>query len=209
MKNLVIIGAGGFGREVYAIALACIENGADFKVKGFIDDNLHALDGYSGYPPIIGALSTYQVESKDFFVCAIGNPKTKEKCVKDFLDRGANFESLIHPKATLGLNCKIGFGCILMPNTLVGQDVTIGNFVTLDGFASIGHDVKIGNFSHLSPFAFVAGGTQVGERVMIQPGAKVITRRRIGNDVTIGVGSIVIKNLQSGITVFGNPAKKI
>ena len=186
MKNIIIIGAGGFGRECYAIALACIENGADFIVKGFLDDNNEALNGYANYPKIIGKLSTYEIEENDAFVCAIGNPK-----------------------ATIGLNCKMGKGCIMMPNTLIGQDVTVGDFVTFDGYSSVGHDVHISSYSHFSPFAFVAGGSRIGLRVMIQPGARVIIHRTIGDDVTIGVGSVVLRDLKPGITVFGNPAKQI
>ena len=209
MKNIIIIGAGGFGRECYAIALACIENGADFIVKGFLDDNNEALNGYANYPKIIGKLSTYEIEENDAFVCAIGNPKTKEKCTNMILERGGGFINLIHPKATTGLNCKMGKGCIMMPNTLIGQDVTVGDFVTFDGYSSVGHDVHISSYSHFSPFAFVAGGSRIGLRVMIQPGARVIIHRTIGDDVTIGVGSVVLRDLKPGITVFGNPAKQI
>lgn len=209
MKNLVIIGSGGFGRECYAIALACIENGAKLKVKGFLDDNGEALSGYENYPSIIGSLSTYEIQEDDVFVCAIGNPKTKEKCTNLILEKGGEFINLIHPKSIIGLNCKMGKGCIMMPNTLIGQDVAVGDFVTFDGYSSVGHDVVIGNYCHFSPFAFVAGGSKVGFRVMIQPGARVIINKKIGNDVIIGVGSVVIRNLKEGVTVFGNPAKQI
>jgi sugar O-acyltransferase (sialic acid O-acetyltransferase NeuD family) len=209
MKNIVILGAGGFGRECYAIALACIENGEDITVKGFLDDNMDALDEYESYPPIIGKLSTYEVQENDIFVCAIGKPNTKEICTNIIIKKGGDFINLIHPKAIIGLNCKMGKGCIMMPNTLIGQDVTIGDFVTFDGYSSVGHDVQIGSYTHLSPFAFVAGNSYIGNRVMIHPDAKVILNRTIGDDVTIGVGSVVIKNIKAGEKVFGNPAKKI
>ena len=105
MKNIIIIGAGGFGRECYAIALACIENGADFIVKGFLDDNNEALNGYANYPKIIGKLSTYEIEENDAFVCAIGNPKTKEKCTNMILERGGEFINLIHAKYSNRTRC--------------------------------------------------------------------------------------------------------
>ena len=79
MKNLIIIGAGGFGRSVYNLAIQCDGYGKDYKIKGFIDDNIHALDNYKGYPPIIGSDKDYQILEDDVFVNSIGNIKTKKK----------------------------------------------------------------------------------------------------------------------------------
>ena len=59
MKNLVIIGARGWGREVYDIAMACISSGANFSVKGFLDDKTDALKGYLNYPPILDSVEAY------------------------------------------------------------------------------------------------------------------------------------------------------
>jgi len=40
MKQLIIVGAGGMGRTLYDIARECVGYGAEFTVKGFVDDNL-------------------------------------------------------------------------------------------------------------------------------------------------------------------------
>ena len=53
MKNLLIIGARGFGREVYNTALESVGYEKEFIVKGFLDGKSDALNGYEGYPPII------------------------------------------------------------------------------------------------------------------------------------------------------------
>lgn len=61
MKNLLIIGARGFGREIYNLALESIGYGTEFTIKGFLDDKKEALDGYDGYPSIISSVENYAV----------------------------------------------------------------------------------------------------------------------------------------------------
>ena len=65
MKQLIIIGAGGMGRTLYDMAQESIGYGNEFLIKGFIDDNMNALDGFNGYPSIIGSISSYVPEDED------------------------------------------------------------------------------------------------------------------------------------------------
>lgn len=67
MKNLVIIGAGGMGRTMYNIALECLGFKTEFQIKGFLDDDLSALDGFDGYPPVLGKVSDYEIDADDVF----------------------------------------------------------------------------------------------------------------------------------------------
>ena len=59
MKNLIIIAAGGMGRTLYDMSRESMGYGDEFVIKGFIDDNLHALDSFVNYPPVIDKISTY------------------------------------------------------------------------------------------------------------------------------------------------------
>lgn len=72
MKNLIIIGAGGMGRTMYDLARESLGYNMEFIIKGFIDDDLFALDSFRGYPPILGTISEYQPLEDDVFVCSIG-----------------------------------------------------------------------------------------------------------------------------------------
>ena len=80
MKNLVIIGAGGFGREMFGAAREALGFGERFRIKGFLDGNPAALDGFSGYPSIIGAPETYKVEADDVFITALGSIASRRRC---------------------------------------------------------------------------------------------------------------------------------
>lgn len=209
MKHLIIIGARGFGRVTYCLAQRCIMAGADLDIKGFLDDNSSALDGYKDYAPILDSVEKYIPEKDDVFICALGSPKYKEKYAKMMLDKGGDFISLIDPSAVIEKNAEIGVGCIVMRDVRIGQDVRVGNFVTLDGRSLISHDDKIGDYSHIGATSFIAGNVLVEHGVTVHPGSYIIPHRTIGEYAIIGVCSVVISNVKSHTTVFGNPAKKI
>ena len=68
MKHLIIVASGGMGRTVYSMAKECIGYGETFDIKGFIDDNLHALDGFENYPSILGTIKEHQPQDGEVFV---------------------------------------------------------------------------------------------------------------------------------------------
>ena len=208
MKEIIIVGAGGFGRELlqWIKDINKIEN--RWIIKGFIDDNLSALDNYKCDYKVIGKVKEWQPEENEVFACAIANPKTKENVVKNLKAKGAKFESIIHPKAIIGGFNKIGEGIVIYPGARLTVNITIGKFVTLLS-SGIGHDVQIGDFSTISSHCGVNGKTKLGKRVFLGSNSTIAPGRRIGDDVYIGAGSVVIRNIKSCSKVFGNPARVI
>lgn len=209
MKNLLIIGARGWGREVYDIAKDCIAVGADLTIKGFLDDKSDALAGYDNYPPIIGPVETYEVQEDDVFICALGNVDYKKKYAKIILDKRGEFVSLVHPTAILGSNAKMGKGCVIGAYANLSSDTKIGDFVTISIRAGMGHDSIIGDYSHIGGNCSISGYVTIGEFVTMHPGCIVVPHRKIDNHAIIGTGSVVLGNVKACVTVFGNPAKKM
>ena len=91
MKNLIIIGAGSFGREVAAFAPQCHGYGSEWLLKGFIDSDVNRLNAYPGKEPIIGFVDEYMPQPADVFICAIGDTKVKKKYVLSLMEMGAVF----------------------------------------------------------------------------------------------------------------------
>lgn len=209
MKHLLIIGARGWGREIYNLAQNCIGYNTDYDIKGFLDDNTKALEGLSGYPPIIDSVENYMPENDDVFICALGEAKWKKHYTALMVAKGANFISLIHKKAYVGKNTKLGVGCIISNDVCISCDVCIGNFVTFQRLSDIGHDVSIGNYCHLGSGSFLGGYAQIGEETTIQTKGIVLPHIIIGSKCMVGAGAVVIKKVDDGQTVYGNPAKKL
>lgn len=207
MKNLIIIGAGGYGREVHNLVPFCKGYGEEFIIKGFINDITNALDRFEGYAPIIGTIKDYIPQQDDVFICAIGDIAGRKKCIQLLLERNAEFINLIDKTAYLNRNTVIGIGCIIGENVRVSCDCKVGNFTILQEDCLVGHDSTIGDFCHFHSRAFIAGNVTIGNEVHVGPYALIHPRKKVGDGSTIGAGSFIIRNVHSGNTVYGNPAK--
>lgn len=208
MRNLLIIGARGYGREVYNLFRDCCSQLTDIKCKGYLDDKTDALEGYKDYPPIISSVENYSPQPHDVFICALGEPKWKKHYTEIIKSKGGKFLSLYHPTALIYSNT-IGEGCIIGRYAYVSCDIRIGNHNSIGAFSAIGHDVKIGDFNHLGAYTFMGGFSHIDNEVTVHPRVNILPHKHIGNNAVIGAGSVVIRNVASGITVFGNPAKQI
>jgi sugar O-acyltransferase (sialic acid O-acetyltransferase NeuD family) len=208
MRNLLIIGARGFGREVYNFFLHCKESLGDVECKGFLDDNFHALDDTPGYPPIIQSVEEYEPQPNDVFITALGDVHYKKKYTEFIKSKGGQFISLIDPQIKLGRNTTFGIGCIINKSA-ISCDVKFGDFVTLGVYSDIGHDVTIGSFCHLGAYTFMGGYSAVDDFVTIHPRVNILPHKRVGEHSIVGASSVVIKNVPAHTTVFGNPAKKV
>lgn len=209
MKNLLIIGARGWGREVYAQAQYSYGYLEDYDIKGFLDDKIDALDGMDGYPPILGPVETYKPQSDDVFICALGDNLWRKHYAEIILNKGGKFINLIHKGAYIGQNTKLGKGCIIGHNVSISCDITIGDFVNFQRLVDIGHDVYIGSYCSLGCKSFVGGGVYIDDCTTVQTGAIILPHVHIGKNSTVGAGSVVIKKVKDGDTVFGNPAKML
>ena len=209
MKNLIIIGAGGFGREIASAAKTCVGYGVEFALKGFLDRNPAALDGFTGYPPLLGAPEAYEIRPDDVFFVALGDLALRRRNVDLVRSRGGRFQTLVHPTASLGQNVEIGEGSYIAHNAVLTADIKVGRNVCVFHGTVIGHDGRIGDCSHVSSLVFLGGGVRLGEGVTLHPGVRVAPFKTIGDGVTVGVGSVVLSNVRPGMTVFGVPAQDI
>lgn len=209
MKNLIIVGARGFGREVYDLATHCSGFNLEYVIKGFLDDKADALDGFENYPPIISSVEDYKIEENDVFVCALGTVKWKKHYTELILAKGGKFINLIHPSTKLNTNAITGKGLLVFMYANISNDCIIEDFVTIQGYAGLGHDTKIHKWSHLSSYSFTGGFVVLEEEVTLNTRATVLPHVIVRKGATVGACSLVIKNVKENTTVFGIPAKKL
>jgi len=209
MKNLIIIGARGYGREVCGLARQCSGYNTEYIIKGFLDDKPDALDGFENYPEIISSVENYEIQENDVFVCALGSVQWKKHYVEIILSKGGKFINLIHPTVIFTSNVKLGNGLIIFMYSNISNDCIVDDFVTIQGFVAIGHDSKIGKWSHINAYSFTGGYAILEEEVCLNTRSTVLPHIIVRKGATVGAASLVIKNVKEGTTVFGVPAKRI
>jgi sugar O-acyltransferase (sialic acid O-acetyltransferase NeuD family) len=209
MRQLIIIGAGGFGREVYHWATEAAAHGAGWKIKGFIDDNLDALRGRQCPGTVIERVEDYAPQPEDVFVCAIGAPTAKKKCMQLLRGRGAEMTNVIHPTCVIGHDVQFGTGAILCPHSVVSANCSIGDGVALNLHVTVCHDVVVGDWCQINCHADVTGGVVLEDSVFVGSHASILPGMRVGRGAVIGAGAIVMTDVPAGVTVAATPARPL
>jgi len=213
MPEIVIVGGGGFGREVYDWANDFIRaqplNGGEgtWSVKGFLDDNPRCLDGFDMDVPLLGPIVGYATSRTERFVLAIGTVAAKRAVVAQLRPHGARFLTLVHPTAAVSPSARLGEGVVLCPFTTVSSHATVGNFVTLNCYAFVAHDSKVGDYAVFSGYAAVNGFSELAEDVFLGTRATVVLKKRVGPGAKVSAGSVAMEDVPAGSLVQGVPGK--
>lgn len=203
-NNLIIIGAGGFGKTIASIARSDIACGVDWNIKGFLDNRTQLKT--SPELPIIGDPLTYKSTDGDIYICALGDPKLKRFYTENLRKQDCDFIRL-RTDVDIGDGSEISRGCIFEKKVGLGADSHLGEFVTVMALTIIGHGVTVGDFCQIGSFVFIGGESQIGNDVVINPHSTILPGIKVGNGAVIGAGSVVIRDVPDNTTVFGNPAK--
>lgn len=208
MKQLVIIGAGGMGRTFCDMARESIGYGTEYVIKGFVDDNLQALNGFDNYPPLLAAISDYQPVPGDVFVCSIGGV-ARRKCMEEIIARGGAFLTMIHRTARIGTNVEIGEGTVVGAFATIGADAKVGKYNLIQSYTIIGHDSRIGDWNRIDAHVVLVGGTIVEDEADIHTNAMISHNVVVESNARVAACSFVIRRVKSGTTVMGNPARRL
>lgn len=211
MKDIVIIGCGGLGREVAWLIRRINEKNSTWNILGFIDDNPNNLEKeFSGYK-VIGTTDYLQNYCRETaVVCAIANTNIRKKIItKIKQNKLLNFPVLIDPDAIISDESRIGEGSIVCARSLISVNVNLGKYSIVDWTSTIGHDTCIGDFCTLYPSVNVSGYVKLGSLSEVGTGTQIIQGISIGDNVTLGAGSVIVRDVQSSVTVVGVPGRII
>jgi sugar O-acyltransferase (sialic acid O-acetyltransferase NeuD family) len=209
-KDIVIIGAGGFGREVAWLIEKINTEVPVWTLLGFIDDNADNLcKTIVGYH-ILGTRSTYLPPPRTNVLCSVGRSTVRTSIIHEFEAIGSNlsvYPTLIDPSAILADNTSIGVGSIICAGCIVSVNVTVGNHSHVNLGCTVGHDTVIKDFVTVYPGVHISGNVTINNGVEIGTGANILPGITIGENTVVGAGAVVVKDIGADITVVGNPAK--
>ncbi len=208
MEKIIIIGAGGFGRELLLWIKDINAVKPTWEIAGFIDDDIYALDNVECDYGIIGTLKDWEPREDEVFALAIADPHTKGKIANMMKSKGARFATVIHPTAIIAPFSHYGEGFIMFPYSKLSCNSNAGDFVTLLS-SPIGHDTKIGDYTTISGNCNVVRNVEIGKYVFLAAGVCIAQNIHVGDNAYLGLGSVVLKDVPEGVKVFGNPARAV
>ena len=209
MKDLIIIGAGDFGRETLWVAERINQKSLSYRILGFADDkNVGKI--VAGYPVLGNIEWLCQYPNSVGVVCAIANGKMRESILnKVSSNESITQETLIDPTAIIGDSCKVSTGCIICAGTVMTVDVSVGSGCIVNLNSTLGHDTTMKDFCTIHPGCNIAGKVLIGRRTLIGTGSQIIQGVGIADDTIIGAGSVVIRDITESGVYVGIPVKKI
>ena len=210
-KKVVIIGAGGFGREVLDIIDACNVVEDKIEALGYVIDSQYGKPGnIVNEKPILGDFEWLERYSDEVYVtCGIGSSHLRYQLVQRALNINCRFINLIHPSAIFTRWISIGKGVVIAAGCILTNQIKIGNHVHLNLSCTIGHDVDLQDFVTLSPGVHVSGNTTIETGCYIGTGVNMVEKITISSWSIIGAGSTVVGDIPSNTTVVGVPGKVI
>lgn len=210
MKPLVIIGAGGFGREVLDIVTAINTTRSAWTFLGFIADQRPDPSTPGSFDRLwLGSRDVLHLYSDASFVAAIGDTAARRELATEAEATGLLPATLIHPTASVGIGNTIGPGTVIGTQASITTNVTIGRHVHLDQQSAVAHDAVLGDYARVNPGGIVCGAVHLGSMALIGAGATVLQGRIVGKGATVGAGAVVTRDVAPNSTVAGVPALPI
>ncbi len=208
MKNIVIIGSGGFAKEVAFLIDEINRDKPTWNILGFIDNNVSETNGK--YKILQNDEYLFNTTNELNVVFGIGNPALLEKLYLKFSkNKKLKFPNLIHPNVSGDWErINLGEGNIICASNTFTTDIVIGNCNIINLDCTIGHDTAIGNFNVLNPSVNVSGGVKIGNKNLLGTSSTILQYLKINNNITIGAGALLTKNAEEEGIYIGSPAKK-
>lgn len=204
--DAIIVGAGGFGKEIAFL----LQQQNEYQWVGFVDDRKSEQSDVLGKPVIGKIADLLQVKTPMAVFLGIAAPTAKENIYEQLRQNPhLLFPNLFAPSALIGLNVQLGIGNILMPYTTYTADISIGDFNMINIGSTIGHDSIIGSYNAIFPNVNISGAVTLGDKNELGVGTKIIQERSIGDGNIIGAGSVVIRDIPHHSKWVGVPAKII
>lgn len=206
MTDYVLVGGGGFARELFDWFTPSLTD-AGSRFVGYLDDGADPMRAYGHTLPQCGRIADYRPDPAHRLVMAIGSPTGKQK-VAELLGPD-QFVSLVHPTAWVSASARIERGAIIGVFADISANAAVGAFATVNGYSSVGHDAQLGDYATLSGYVDLTGNARVGKASFLGSGSRVLPHVHIGERCNVSAGAVVVRSTGDDVTIYTPPARKL
>jgi len=209
MEDIVIVGAGGFAKEVAFLIDDINKKHRKWNILGFVDIKKTMKNGK--YSVVYNDNDLLNIDKEINVIFGIGDSNLILKLSESYkANKNIKFPNLIHPNVIGDFErISIGEGNIICASNIFTTDIDIGSFNIFNLNNTIGHDAIIGNFNVINPTCNISGGVNLGDKILLGTGSQVLQYVSITSNTIVGAGAVVTKNITENGVYVGSPAKKI
>lgn len=212
--SVLVVGAGGFGRETLDVleAVNRCAGQQEYVVQGVADDSPSDSDlalllqrgiKYLGSTADVISRSNRKLR----YLIAIGDPEGRRYIDQKLRHAGFMATSVVHPTAVIGSNFQMASGVVICAGVQISTNVLLGEHVHINPGGIIGHDAKLFGYVSVNPGAIVSGHVRVKSRTLLGAGAVVLQGLTVGEGSVVGAGAVVVGDVPRDSIVKGVPAR--
>jgi sugar O-acyltransferase (sialic acid O-acetyltransferase NeuD family) len=212
--DLLIVGAGGLGRETLSAVRAMNAVRPTFRVRGFLDDRHARLGADVDGVPVLGEVSVdyiHEMPNAEVVVCtgSADDRFSRRTLVTALGLPPERYATVVHPSAALPDGFAPGPGSVVLASVVATTPVVLGAHLVVMPSVVFTHDNAVSDFVTFGAGAKLAGGVTVGEGAYVGAGALVRERSRIGSWSVVGMGAVVLEDVPPAEAWVGNPARRL
>ncbi len=210
MKDLFIIGCGGFGREVADVVDAVNAAASTWNLVGFADDSPSEADlarVTARGSTVVGGLDSLRSMKPAHFLIGIGSGAVRRRIDSELTALGWSAPELVHPTASMGAEVSLGDGTILCPGVRLTTNITTGRHVHLNLNSTVGHDSTLHDYVTVNPLVAISGNVTLSAESMLGTHSAVLQGLTVGQSAVVGAAALVVRDVPEAMTVKGIPAR--
>ncbi|KJL26324.1 acetyltransferase [Microbacterium azadirachtae] len=213
--GIIVIGAGGFGRETLDViaAINALTRDPTWDILGVVDDGPAEIQIERLRDREIRLLGGIEANRELFegthYVIGIGSTAVRARIAEKVEAWGARPATVVHPSAVVGTRVVISAGSVVCGGVQISTNVRVGRHTHLNPAAVIGHDTVLDDFVSINPGAVISGEVAVGRAALVGAGATVLQGLTIGESAVVGAAACVTKDVDPKVVVIGVPAREM